>query len=133
MVDVLFADDEPHFLTAEKNILEARERTVAFVKRGAAALEFLHEHKVGIVVLDIMMGFDTIDDEVERGELTVEDITNDAWTGVRLYMRIRSEFPGQKMIIRTVYSEEDVRTKFPGETFDLPIFTKGSSANEAFM
>lgn len=138
MAEVLFVDDEPHLLLPFQLQLQARDHLVRFIKRGEDALEYLDEHRgqVAVVVLDVMMGFTKIEDEIQY-PLRASDLLSDRWTGVRVFERIRRDHPTQKVVFRTIKGERDLRdyarTNYPALAIDAPVFTKGSPSDDAFM
>jgi DNA-binding NtrC family response regulator len=52
---VLLVDDEPEFLETLEKRMKKRQVTVHGVRSGEAALEFLQENPVDVVVLDVRM------------------------------------------------------------------------------
>jgi CheY-like chemotaxis protein len=136
MATILFVDDEPHFLRPYTRRLELEGHEVKIVERGVIAEEFLRQNRVDIVVQDMMHGYDRIEDEIDRGR-NLKSLRDDQWNGLRLYDRLVREFPNQKIIIRTVLSEEEIRqyarSHYPNLNITAPIFTKGSPQDKEFI
>ena len=82
---ILFIDDEASILDMGRQTLEKLGYQVTTMSSGEDAVEYMHGHKVDLIVLDMIM---------EPG-----------MDGLETYRKILKIHPGQKSIIASGYSE----------------------------
>ncbi len=87
---ILIVDDEPQQRDIAKSILTSLDYSVFSVRSGEKAVEFLQEHEVDLLILDMIM--------------------DPGMNGLETYKQILAIHPGQKAIIASGFSKsEDVK------------------------
>lgn len=116
---ILFVDDEPFFVDAYKEELEADGYKVSIVKSIAIAMKRLEENprEIDLVILDVMMTHPKPPREDSTGEA---DLTAGFW----FYDWIRERLPGLPVIVLTNKTTSDVDRKFSSEE-NCALFRKG--------
>jgi len=132
MAKILMADDEPQFQESYKERLKGDGHTVLIATSARDALNMLDSHPdINLLVLDIMMPYERLEDLLRMGVAAVVSAAEtDVWTGVRLYRKIKSDYPRLKVVILSVLSEADIRNEAPSLAFDCPFLRKGGANSD---
>jgi CheY-like chemotaxis protein len=92
---ILFADDEPYTTYALRLLVEAKGFRCESVTNVTTAMEYLRNHKVSVLVSDIMMPSGDAFSEIDSSE-----------AGLYLVAKVRNEFPDIAVICLSVIADQ---------------------------
>lgn len=95
MQTILFVDDEPASTYALRLLVEAKGFRCESVTDMTAGMEYLRNHKVSVLVSDIMMPSGDAFSEIDSSE-----------TGLHLVAKVRREFPDVSVICLSVIGDQ---------------------------
>ncbi len=104
MAVILIADDEPWYARPLMNAIEARGHEVHLKTNSSDALLFLAEHAVDLIVIDLLMGSQSVDDLVRQlAEVTDFELEEDERVGgLHLCKKVQVQFPQLRVVVLSV-------------------------------
>jgi CheY-like chemotaxis protein len=138
MATILFADDESRYVEPYGFPFLEEGHTIRYARNVADAQACLEREQVSLVVLDIMMPFESVRSLLKKGvQAVVEAPERELSAGIELYRWIRENHPKVSVVILSVLSEDAIRQRAqqagPPVHLDCPILQKGQDFDHALQ
>lgn len=123
MGTILFADEEQFYISEYREALLRKGHTVLQAECAEETLALLALQTVDVLVLDVMMPFDSMDTLMNKPLAEArQSPKRDIWTGVSVWETVHARYPQLKVVILSVKSEQEIREYAPQLSWDGATF-----------
>jgi CheY-like chemotaxis protein len=123
MSRVLFADDEPWNIKYYADSIKEKGHEIYHKQNVRDVLDFLTENPIDLLVVDIMMPYESVDSLLEQdiGDI-LNSLNQDVTHGIDLLNEVSQRYPKVKIIVLSILPKDDIRrlAKTHNKKLDFP-------------